>query len=53
MHTLIRQAASLHSTNPGAHIGHPHLETLTALQRGAAGDITAARKVRVFDIPFE
>jgi hypothetical protein len=40
-------------TNPGAHIGHPHLEALTALQRGAAGDITAARKVRVFDIPFE
>lgn len=24
-----------------------------ALQRGTAGDITAARKVRVFDIPFE
>jgi hypothetical protein len=39
--------------NPGSHIGHPHLEALTALQRGAAGDITAARKVRVFDIPFE
>jgi len=40
-------------TNPLDRIPHPHLELLAPLQCGAAGDITAARKVRVFDIPFE
>jgi len=40
-------------TNPIERIAHPHLESLAPLQRGAAGDITAARKVRVFDIPLE
>jgi hypothetical protein len=40
-------------TNPLERIPHPHIEALSPLQRGAVGDITAARKVRVFDIPFE
>src|SRR5262245_5323641 len=40
-------------TNPGTCVSHPHLESLALAQRGAVGDITAARKTRVFDIPFE
>lgn len=39
--------------NPLQHIPHLHIDSLTRLQRGAAGDLTAARKVRVFDVPFE
>jgi hypothetical protein len=40
-------------TNTLERIPHPHIEALSSLQRDAVGDITAARKVRVFDIPFE
>lgn len=32
---------------------HPGLASLQALQKGMIGDLTASRKVRVFDIPFE
>jgi hypothetical protein len=40
-------------TNPLQPLPHPHLDSLQATQRGVIGDITASRKVRVFDIPFE
>ncbi len=40
-------------TNPQKRIGHPHLDSLDALQRGSIGDLTASRKVRVFDVPLE
>lgn len=40
-------------TNPLKPIRHPHIDSLHALQRGTIGDLTASRKVRVFDIPFE
>lgn len=40
-------------TNPLDRIRHPHLESLDSVQRGLAGDLTASRKARVFDIPFE
>ncbi len=40
-------------TNPSKPDPHPHLETLNPIQEGQIGDITASRKVRVFDIPFE
>jgi hypothetical protein len=39
--------------NPLERVVHPQLDSLTPLQRGVVGDITAARKVRVFDIPVE
>jgi len=39
--------------NPGNRVAHSHLELLAPVQRGVVGDITAARKTRVFDIPFE
>ena len=39
--------------NPGIHVGHPHVGSLVSLQRGVVGDMTAARKARVFDIPFD
>jgi hypothetical protein len=39
--------------NPGTRVAHPHLGSLAPVQRGVVGDITAARKARVFDIPFE
>lgn len=32
---------------------HPRLASLNPLQRGWAGDMTASRKVRVFDVPEE
>src|SRR5215472_12532103 len=38
-------------TNPQKRIPHPHLDSLNSLQRGSIGDLTASRKVRVFDIP--
>jgi hypothetical protein len=38
-------------TNPQKRVAHPHLETLGPLQRGSIGDLTASRKVCVFDIP--
>ncbi len=39
-------------TNPQERIPHPHLDSLHPLQRGAIGDLTASRKVRVFDVPL-
>ncbi len=40
-------------TNPQKLIPHPGLDTLKPIQRGQIGDLTASRKVREFDIPFE
>ncbi len=40
-------------TNPLERILHPHLDSLHSLQRGTIGDLTASRKVRVFDVPIE
>ena len=40
-------------TNPGQRLPHPHLDALHPLQRGRIGDLTASRKVRVFDVPLE
>jgi hypothetical protein len=40
-------------TNPLKRVPHHHLDSLHAVQRGTVGDITASRKVRVFDIPAE
>src|SRR5437773_6323728 len=40
-------------TNPLERIPHHHLDSLHPIQRGAIGDLTASRKVRVFDIPVE
>jgi hypothetical protein len=40
-------------TNPQKRIAHPHLDSLDPLQRGSVGDLTASRKVRVFDLPLE
>jgi hypothetical protein len=40
-------------TNPQKRIPHHHLDSLHAVQRGSIGDLTASRKVRVFDIPLE
>ncbi len=39
--------------NPQQRLAHPHLESLAPLQRGTIGDLTASRKVRVFDVPLE
>lgn len=40
-------------TNPAKPTAHAHIDSLHPLQRGTIGDLTASRKVRVFDIPFE
>src|SRR5689334_14327771 len=40
-------------TNPLKRIRHHHLDSLNPLQRGTIGDLTASRKVRVFDVPTE
>jgi len=40
-------------TNPLKRIAHHHLDSLHPIQRGTIGDLTASRKVRVFDIPLE
>jgi hypothetical protein len=40
-------------TNPQKRIPHPHLDSLQPLQRGGIGDLTASRKVRVFDVPLQ
>src|SRR5215471_17143859 len=37
--------------NPQKRIPHQHLDSLHPVQRGTIGDLTASRKVRVFDIP--
>ena len=39
--------------NPRPRIPHPHLDSLHPMQRGRIGDLTASRKVRVFDVPLE
>src|SRR5262245_19933576 len=40
-------------TNPQKRLPHPHLDSLHPVQRGSIGDLTASRKVRVFDVPLE
>jgi hypothetical protein len=40
-------------TNPLSRIPHPDLDSLHSIQRGTIGDLTASRKVRVFDVPVE
>jgi hypothetical protein len=40
-------------TNPLKRIPHDHLDSLHPFQRGSIGDLTASRKVRVFDVPLE
>jgi len=40
-------------TNPLKRIAHPHLDSLDPVQRGGIGDLTASRKVRVFDVPLQ
>ncbi|MDB6065914.1 MAG: hypothetical protein JWR26_2122 [Pedosphaera sp.] len=40
-------------TNPLKRIPHAGLDSLRPLQRGSIGDLTASRKVRVFDVPVE
>ena len=39
--------------NPTTPVKHPHLDGFYSEQRGSVGEITASRKTRVFDIPFE
>ncbi len=39
--------------NPLKRIAHQRLDDLHPLQRGSIGDLTASRKVRVFDVPLE
>jgi len=39
-------------TNPQPRVPHLHLDSLHPLQRGSIGDLTASRKVRVFDVPL-
>ena len=43
----------LRFTNPHERISHQHLDSLRPIQSGVVGDITASRKVRVFDVPLE
>ena len=40
-------------TNPQKPIAHAHLDSLNPVQHGSIGDLTASRKVRVFDVPLE
>ncbi|MGO8929197.1 MAG: hypothetical protein ACLQU3_20210 [Limisphaerales bacterium] len=40
-------------TNPQKRVPHQHLDSLELIQRGSIGDLTASRKVRVFDLPLE
>ena len=40
-------------TNPRQRIPLEHPDTLRRIQRGSIGDLTASRKVRVFDVPLE
>jgi len=39
--------------NPQKRVPHPHLDSLDSVQSGSIGDLTASRKVRVFDVPLE
>jgi hypothetical protein len=43
----------LHFKNPLTPISHPDVESLDAVQCGTIGDLTASRKVRVWDVPAE
>ena len=38
--------------NPQKRVPHQHLDSVHPIQRGTIGDLTASRKVRVFDIPM-
>ncbi len=40
-------------TNPQKRIPFPHDDPLQSTQRGSVGDLTASRKVRVFDVPLQ
>ncbi len=40
-------------TNPQTSTPSASIESLAPLQRGSIGDLTASRKVRVFDVPLE
>jgi hypothetical protein len=40
-------------SNPLKRSPHHHLDSLRPLQRGSIGDLTASRKVRVYDVPLE
>ena len=40
-------------TNPLKRVPHHGLDTLHPVQRGTIGDLTASRKVRVFDVPMQ
>ena len=40
-------------TNPRKRVPHQHLDSLNPIQRGSIGDLTASRKVRVFDVPLQ
>jgi hypothetical protein len=40
-------------TNPRPRAKQPPLDSLHPVQRGTIGDLTASRKVRVFDVPLE
>jgi hypothetical protein len=40
-------------TNPQERVPLAHLDSLHPLQRGSIGDLTASRKVRVFNVPLE
>ncbi|HVM47800.1 MAG TPA: hypothetical protein VMU04_07225 [Candidatus Acidoferrum sp.] len=40
-------------SNPQKRITDPTLDSLHRVQRGTIGDLTASRKVRVFDVPLE
>src|ERR1051326_3443600 len=39
--------------NPQKRIADSQLDSLHAVQRGTIGDLTASRKVRVYDVPVE
>jgi hypothetical protein len=43
----------LEFTNVCQRVPHQHLDLLDPVQRGGIGDLTASRKVRVFDVPLE
>jgi len=39
-------------TNPQKRFPHPSLDSLDPIQRGSIGDLTASRRVRVYDVPL-
>jgi hypothetical protein len=40
-------------TNPRKRVPDPDVRSIDSSQRGCIGDLTASRKVRVFDVPLE